>query len=150
MQNKNWNIRKALIEDAENLKCCMIAAYSVYLERLKGIPLPPMNVDYTEEIKSYPVWVAESGNKIVGGLILIFDKDHVSLANIAVHTDFQGHGLGKGLMQFAEDEAINRGYKEIRLATHILLTENVAYYNKLGWTETGRDETRIYFNKFLK
>ena len=48
--------------------------------------------------------VAESNNTIVGGLILLFEDDYVSLANIAVHPEFQGHGLGKSLMELKKHE----------------------------------------------
>jgi hypothetical protein len=36
---------------------------------------------------------------------------------------------------------------KIRLATHVLLTENVSFYLHLGWLEIGRDDTRVYMKK---
>lgn len=149
MKREKWVIRKATIEDAENLKSCMNKAYSKYLKRLKGKPLPPMTVDYVEEIASFPVWIAESHKEIVGGLILMFEDDYTTIANVAVRPDFQGNGLGRGLMDFAELEAKRRGYVEIRLATHVLLTENVSFYIKLGWIEIGRDDFRVYMKKSI-
>ena len=125
----------------------MDSAYTEYLDRLDGKRLPPMDVDYEEEIAAFPVWVAESENEIVGGLIVMFEDDYMTIANVAVHPDFQGNGLGRGLLDFAESEAQRRGYAEIRLATHVLLTENVSFYRHLGWSEIGRDDTRIYMKK---
>ena len=150
MISNKWKIRKAEKEDANNLKNCMIMAYTEYLDRFDGNRLPPMDVDYEEEINSYPVWVAESELEIVGGLILMIEDNFITIANIAVRPDFQSNGLGRGLMEFAESEAKNRGYSETRLATHVLLTENVSYYLKLGWTEINRDETRVYMKKIIK
>lgn len=147
MNTKKWSIRKAIINDARNLKSCMEMSYSKYLNRLNGKPLPPMEVDYEEEIANFPVWVAEFNKEIVGGLILMFEDDYATIANVAVRSDFQGKGLGRGLIDFAESEAKSRGYSEIRLATHILLTENVSFYHNLGWIEIGRDETRVYMKK---
>ncbi|NPE28588.1 GNAT family N-acetyltransferase [Methanococcoides sp. SA1] len=147
MNQKSWKIRKAIVDDAKDLKSCMVLAYTKYLDRLKGDRLPPMDVDYEEEISYYPVWVAESNNKIVGGLILIFEDDYTTIANVAVHPDLQGTGLGRELMEFAESEAKRRGYLEVRLATHVLLTENVSFYHHLGWSEISRDDTRVYMRK---
>ena len=149
MEETKWHIRQAAIEDSINLKNCMESAYSVYLQRLCDKRLPPMDADYEDEIRSFPVWVAESDKKIVGGLILMFEEHCASIANIAVHPDFQGNGLGRGLVEFAESEAKRKGYAEIRLTTHALLTENVSLYLHLGWSEIDRDDVRVYMMKKL-
>lgn len=147
MYTKKWHIRKAIIDDGKNLKSCMDMAYSKYLNRLNGKPLPPMEVDYEEEIASFPVWVAESEKEIVGALILMFEDEYTTIANVAVRPDFQGKGLGRVFMNLAESEAKRRGYSEMRLATHVLLTENISFYLNLGWIEIDRDETRVYMKK---
>ncbi len=135
------------ISDTEALSACMQAAYKAYLSRLGGVTLPPMTVDYEEEIRSYPVWIAESDKSLVGGLILMPEDECMTIANIAVHPDFQGNGLGRGLMEFGETQAKQKGYSELRLATHILLTENLSLYSHLGWSEIGRDKSRIFMIK---
>jgi len=147
VNRKIWNIRKAIVDDAKNLKSCMDIAYAKYLNRLNGKRLPPMDVDYEEEIASFPVWVAESDKDVVGGLVLVPEDDYITIANVAVHPDFQRNGLGRGLMDFAESEAKGRGYLEILLATHVLLAENVSFYLHLGWSEIGRDDIRVYMKK---
>jgi N-acetylglutamate synthase-like GNAT family acetyltransferase len=147
MSKKSWTIRKAVLSDAESLNECMQAAYEIYTSRLSGRALPPMEVDYREEIRSFPVWIAESDGTLVGGLILMPENGHMTIANIAVHPQFQGNGLGRGLLEFGEIEAKKKGYSELHLATHILLTENFSLYSHLGWSETGRDESRVYMKK---
>ena len=147
MSPKDSIIRKAIPSDASSLNECMQAAYKMYTSRLGGKALPPMEVDYREEIRSYPTWVAESDGIVVGGLILMPEDEHMTIANIAVHPQFQGNGLGRELMEFGEIQAKQKRYSEMRLATHILLTENLSLYSHLGWSETGRDETRVYMKK---
>ena len=149
MPKRSWTIRKAVDSDAKALAGCMHAAYMTYTKRLGGQTLPPMTVDYEEEIRSYPVWVAESDGTLVGGLILMPEDDHMTIANVAVHPQFQGNGLGHGLMELGEAEAKRQGYSELRLATHPLLTENLSLYTHLGWSETGRDEDRVYMRKSI-
>jgi len=106
-----------------------------------------MDIDYSEEIKNYPCWVAEQNGIVIGGLIMMFEERHAQIANIAVHPDYQGLGLGRGIMEFAEEKAKEKKYSRLELATHILLTENISLYCHLGWTESGRDEMRVYFYK---
>lgn len=112
-----------------------------------GQRLPPMDLDYSCEIRDFPTWVAEFNGNIVGGLTMIFGNDYATIANIAVHPGYQGQGIGGGLMKFAEATAKEQGYSELRLATHALLTENVSLYRHLGWTEIVRDEVRIHMQK---
>jgi GNAT superfamily N-acetyltransferase len=125
----------------------MTSAYAIYEQRMGGVSLPPMNVDYLHEIRHYPTWVVESAGRVLGGLIMVFDNAQASIANIAVDPGFQGQGIGGTLMKFAESKAVENGFSELRLATHPLLSENISLYQHLGWKETGRDESRIFMQK---
>ena len=141
-------LRQAVIGDAGGLRNCMIAAYSGYQERMQGNLLPPLGVDYAKEISNYPVWVAERDGDIVAGLIMTF-KDVAMISNIAVHPQMQGSGLGRRLLDFAEQQAKARGFTRMRLATHALLTENVSLYQHLGWELADRDSERITMEKSI-
>lgn len=127
----------------------MVAAYTGYQQRMGGARLPPMDVDYRCEIENYPTWVVESEERILGGLIMTFEGEQASIANIAVDPEFQGLGIGGELMRFAESCARDSNISELRLATHVLLDENISLYRYLGWEETGRDETRVLMKKNL-
>ncbi len=127
----------------------MQSAYSSYLQRMGDRRLPPMDTDYAVEISTYPTWVVELNNAIVGGLIMMFQGDRALIANVAVAPSAQGRGVGSRLLSHAETQARQRGFTELHLATHVLLTENVSLYEHLGWRETHRDETRVYMQKAL-
>jgi len=142
-------IRKASAEDAASLEHCMVSAYAGYQQRMGGARLPPMDVDYRAEIENYPTWVVESEDRILGGLIMTFEGDQASIANIAVGPEFQGQGIGGELLRFAESRARDNNVSELRLATHVLLDENIALYRHLGWEETERDEARVFMKKSL-
>jgi GNAT superfamily N-acetyltransferase len=146
---KQWKIREALVDDAVGLQACMQSAYASYQDRMGGKRLPPMHLDYAIEITDFPTWVAELDGIIVGGLTMMFEKDFTTIANIAVHSEFQGQGLGGGLMKFAESQAKEKGYSEMRLATHVLLSENVTLYLYFGWTEFDRDDNKVYMKKSI-
>jgi GNAT superfamily N-acetyltransferase len=147
--NPAWHIRPATPADADGLKHCMAAAYENYQARMGGERLPPMDVDYASEIQLYPTWVVELDGRVVGGLIMVFSQDEASIANIAVDPGYQGKGIGGALMSLAESTAREKSFRELHLATHVLLEENIALYLHLGWRESARDETRVFMTKQL-
>ena len=144
-----WHIRKACPADADGLASCMKSAYTPYLERMAGQHLPPMDVDYLSEIKSYPTWVVEAGEEIIGGLIMVFDSKKASIGNIAVNPSFQGQGIGGALLKLAEREAIEKSFTDLYLATHVRLNENISLYEHLGWGKTGMEGSRVFMHKKL-
>ena len=65
----------------------------------------------------------------------------------------RGAGVGRALLLFAEREAIRRGYRSIYLCTNVKMTENQAFYPKIGYVEYERklDQgyDRIFYRKQL-
>lgn len=144
---ENWIIRRADAGDAEGLGRCFDAAYASYAENIDD--LPTMSADCAREIANNLVWVAEAGGKIVGGLVLVPGDGFLQLANVAVHPDHRGAGLGKRLLELAETEAGNRGYAELRLNTHADMAENVRLYARNGWSQLSRQGNKITLKKDL-
>ncbi|HJP17658.1 MAG TPA: GNAT family N-acetyltransferase [Nitrospinota bacterium] len=142
-----WHIREASTEDADGLKNCMEAAYTAYQDRMGGVRLPPMDVDYLSEINNYPTWIVEAEGKILGGLIMSFENNQASIANIAVDPKCQGQGIGGALMKLAESKARENNFSELHLTTHVLLHENVSLYRHLDWEETSRNEAKVFMKK---
>lgn len=136
-----WSIRKANDRDAAPLAACIDAAYAHYAERI--LDLPPVSADCADEIANHQVWVAELGTSIVGGLVMIPEAGFMLLANVAVHPDHRGTGLGRALIMRAETESTDQGYAEMRLTTHADMPENIRLYQHLGW-----ERVRRHGNKF--
>lgn len=143
----DWSLRRAEVGDAEGLGSCLDAAYAHHRERIAD--LPPMSENCAEEIAEHLVWVAVSGGRIVGGLVLVPDDDFMLLANVAVHPDLRGRGLGRRLLTLAETEARDRGYAELRLTTHADMPETLQLYARNGWLQTGRVGNKIRMRKAL-
>jgi N-acetylglutamate synthase-like GNAT family acetyltransferase len=146
------SIREATAADASGLGQCMESAYSIYQDRMggmRGMRLPPMDVDYQCEIDNFPVWVIENAGLISGGLIMDFANDQALIANIAVSPNSQGQGIGGALMRFADAQAVKKGFSQINLTTHSLLNENLELYKHLGWVETDRKGQRVFMSKNL-
>jgi len=137
--NDDLTIRKAVAADAEGISDLMVAAYSPYEARL-GAPPPPLGADYAEEITLYQAWVMDEAGAIIGALFLKAAEDRMLLVNVAVSPDQQGRGLGRKLIEKAEQETRAQGFDELRLFTHAKMTENVDLYTHLGRREYDRQE----------
>ena len=146
-------IRPAHPYDTEAVRDVVHAAYAHYVPRI-GKPPGPMLDDYAQRIADGQTWVLEDTGRIVGILVLEEGADGFLLDNIAVLPECQGKGHGRVLMEFAEAEARRRGYREIRLYTHALMTENIALYRRVGFVETHRVSEkgydRVYMTKQLQ
>jgi ribosomal protein S18 acetylase RimI-like enzyme len=96
------------------------------------------------------VWVLEEDAAIIGLIVLKDDPEALQISNIAVAPVVQGKGHGMRLLAFAEAEAKRRGYQEIRLYVNALMTENIAFYQHLGFVEIGRvygdEPDRVYLS----
>ncbi|TGQ88127.1 GNAT family N-acetyltransferase [Mesorhizobium sp. M8A.F.Ca.ET.161.01.1.1] len=83
-------------------------------------------------------FLALDGDRIVGCVFALERADGLYVGKLAVAPDRQGHGIGRRLMQAAEDLARSRGKAAIELETRIELTTNLAAFARLGFRETGR------------
>src|SRR5271156_2629499 len=143
-------IRRARPEDCAVIEAIVQAAYSIYIERI-GKPPGPMLDDYARRIAEGVVQVLEEADGTVAAIIVLLVKaDHLLLDNIAVQPDRQGRGLGRTLIAFAEAEARDIGLAEVRLYTHAKMTENIALYTRLGFTETSRGRESGYDRVFMR
>ena len=142
------SIRQANATDAEALIACIDAAYAEYASRI--FDLPAVSAGTPEEIDQGQVWVITKNGKVIAGLFLSAQKGFLKLANLAVHPDHAGKGLGRSLMDHAENEAKRQGFGEMRLSTHVGMPENVAMYQYLGWQEYERSGNRVSMRKLLQ
>lgn len=141
-------IRPAVPADLAAVERIVRDAYTPYIARIGKEP-GPMRDDYAAQIAAGTVSVAAVDGAIGGLIVLIAEADHLLLDNIAVAPALQGHGVGGALMRFADDTARRRGFGELRLYTHVLMTENIARYLRLGWRETHRATVDGYDRVFM-
>ncbi len=106
--------------------------------------------DYPARVSEGVVWVVEEGAVIAAMIVLVPAPNYPLLDNIAVSPARQGLGLGRRLLGFAEDEALRRGYHEIRLYTHQTMVENQCLYTPIGYEETGRGTEAGYDRVFMR
>jgi N-acetylglutamate synthase-like GNAT family acetyltransferase len=142
-------IRQAQTADKIAVVACVRAAYAKYLVRMSRKPAP-MNADYEALITQGVVYVLADGDVIQGVLVMMPEKRCMFVENVAVDPRFQGQGLGRVLMAFAEQQARKEQLHEICLYTNEVMTENLYFYRKLGFEEESRQVHKGYHRVFLR
>ena len=147
-------IRRATPDDAPAIARVAEAAYSPYLERMGGMRPGPMDADYAAAVAADEVWVAEDGGRVVGHLVLLDEPGALVLDNVAVLPSHHGRGVGRALLELAEERARAAGHTRIRLYTHVTMVENQRLYERIGYVETQRTTergfTRVFYEKALE
>ena len=151
-------IRQASRADLPSIRELTRLAYARYRDRMNVVPAPVRN-DYEAEAEAGQVWVTSLAGQqsptgevpaIAGVIVLIEDGDSLLIENVAVSPAAQGTGLGRRLMEFAEGQARVRGISRMTLYTNEVMTENLAIYAHLGYTETSRAEQDVYRRVFME
>ena len=146
------NLRQATSIDRHAVEELVRRAYSDYASRIGRAP-GPMSDDYGWLIEAGCVHVVERDNSVQGILVLIPESDAMLLDNVAVDPGAQGSGLGRQLLEHAEQAARAAGYQTIKLYTNEAMTENISLYSRIGYEKTHRAEEkglrRVYMVKAL-
>jgi ribosomal protein S18 acetylase RimI-like enzyme len=131
-------IRKASLEDVEAISAVTDAAYSRYIPLIGRKP-QPMTADYSKMVVENSIWLLSGGNQLVGVLVLIYEPDNILIYSVAIKPEYQKQGLGRRLLAWAEQQAIQDGYKSIRLYTNERFKDNILLYHQLGYQETSKE-----------
>ncbi|MBO9563469.1 MAG: GNAT family N-acetyltransferase [Niastella sp.] len=113
--------------------------YQQMVQLRNDILRKPLGLSFTpeelEKEKTEILIAAFEEEKILGCCMLITeDPATVRLRQMAVLNNLQGKGIGKALMQFAENIARDRGFR--RITMHARQTA-VGFYEKLGYQISG-------------
>lgn len=91
----------------------------------------------------WAVWTAHDGRRTVGTVSLVFpfpdkpnSRHRAELVKLMVHRDTRGHGLGRRLLDLAEEAAVEAGISLLHLDTE---TDSPAerLYGSAGWIRAG-------------
>jgi ribosomal protein S18 acetylase RimI-like enzyme len=94
-----------------------------------------------ESEKENLLMAAYEDEQMLGCCMLLEEgKDTVRLRQMAVINDLQGRGIGKALMQFAENLARDRGYRKITMHAR---KNAIGFYEKMGYRKVGEEFEEI-------
>jgi GNAT superfamily N-acetyltransferase len=141
---------RARPDEAEAVGALVESAFARHVEAVGRRPAP-MDDDHAARIAAGQQHVSDApdgSGTLASSIVLVDEDDHLVVNNVAVAPAWQGHGLGRALLAFAEAEARRRGFDEVRLHTNAAMADNIAMYPKLGYAESGR-ETQGGFHRVL-
>lgn len=145
-------IRPATPADLPAVALIARAAYAPYVARIGREPAP-MVADFAAHQKREELFVLTCGGEVAGYIVHYPSADHIHVENVAVAPGLHGEGLGSRLLDHAQASARRQGLAAMELYTNIRMTENLSYYPRLGFIETGRRTAdgfeRVYFRKPL-
>ncbi len=94
--------------------------------------------------------VEKLDDHLIGGLILApVNNEEIRMMQVAVDNKYQGEGVGRDLVKYAEKRAKEAGYS--KLIMHAMLSV-VGFYEKLGFHQEGDifEENGITFARMVK
>jgi N-acetylglutamate synthase-like GNAT family acetyltransferase len=145
-------LRRATGDDIDAIKGLITESFGKYVERI-GKPPAPMLADYAGLLDTSRIWVLERCDAVIAVLVTQHHGDHLLLDTVAVAPGAQGGGHGRRLLERAERDATEQGLSEVRLVTNEAMTENLVFYPRHGYRETGRaiqdGYRRVFFSKSL-
>ncbi|MCG8418737.1 MAG: GNAT family N-acetyltransferase [Proteobacteria bacterium] len=138
--------------DAEALRECFIELQDHEADMVPGEPTGadivneyiPWMLERCEHFQG-KLFVAEIGQQVVGFVTLLArvprsepddsDPEYALISELVVKSGFRGHGIGKALMQTAEDYARSCGALALRIAVTAINTRAKNLYLAKGFQE---------------
>ena len=119
--------------------------YQQMLKLRDDILRKPLGLAFSDEElakdKDNLLIAAYEDDQMLGCCMLVEeDPETVRLRQMAVLNDLQGKGIGRALMNFAENLARDRGYQRITMHARI---NAVGFYEKMGYKRIGNEFEEI-------
>ncbi|GAB4092786.1 GNAT family N-acetyltransferase [Flaviaesturariibacter terrae] len=116
----------------------MVQLREQILRQPLGMQFEPQELD---QEKNNILMAAYEEDQMLGCCMLVEEApDTVRLRQMAVMNDLQGKGIGKALMNFAENIARDRGYKKITMHAR---KNAQGFYEKMGYRKRGEEFEEI-------
>ncbi|MDH7478660.1 MAG: GNAT family N-acetyltransferase, partial [Syntrophomonadaceae bacterium] len=137
----NVQVRQAVIGEASAIAEVLHRAFVEYeplYTREAFLATTPSADQLRQRWDEGPVWVAVQDNRVVGTLSAVPRGEALYLRSMALLPSARGYGIGRVLLQQAEQFAAGQGFRLVFLCTTPFLTRAIRLYKKLGFR--GRPE----------
>lgn len=112
-----------------------------------------IRINQMQKDKNYCIFVAENDNKVIAfiglhiGLAFEFSGKVMRIIALAVKRDYQRQGIGKKLLQVAENYGAENQNAIISVNSGLQRTSAHQFYEKQGFCKKGYSFARILTNK---
>jgi len=139
---------KSRLESIKEIKELFNKTFSDSEGEEEGILIGNLAYDLIKNTNSKDLFVynAVENEKIVGSIIfsrLSFEKSQVTaflLAPVAVHTDYQGRGIGQKLINYGHDDLKKNGVKLV------FTYGDINFYSKVGYNIISEEKVKAPIN----
>ena len=138
---QTFQIRMALLEDAGAISDCLQAAFARHCDEYSPGAYADTVLDangVSRRMHEMCLFVAVSEGKIVGTVGCVASGEEGHLRGMAVMPDWQGRGVGSGLLALAEAELKSLRCRRITLNTTEPLLRAIQLYETHGYSASGR------------
>jgi ribosomal protein S18 acetylase RimI-like enzyme len=142
----NYIIREAGIADVPGLNKLVNSAYrgesskqgwTTEADLLDGIRTNEKGLTEMIIRRDAVILLAEEATELQGCVFLEQQDDALYLGMLTVKPGLQGKGIGKLLMEAAEERARAIGCSKIKMTVITVRKELIAYYERKGYSDTG-------------
>ena len=139
-------ITKATLEDVPELNILVNAAYrgdsskkgwTTEVDLLGGLRIDEDGLRSIIDKPDAVILKYTENDKIIGSVLLEKELDYLYLGMLTVWPDLQGGGVGKKLLQAAEDMAKSLNLTKISMTVISVRAELIAWYERNGYKATG-------------
>ncbi len=130
--SEHFTIKLANADDIERIRALTVRAYDKWVAITPRKPRP-MTADYNESFLTNRFDLLFEDDNFIGLVETVPQDNELMIVNVAVEPTHQGRGAGLRLMQHAEELARSSAMAATRLYTNKLMTENIAFYERLGY-----------------
>lgn len=142
LETMTINIKTILYNSAAHKQ--MIELRNDILRKPLGLSFTP--ADFQKEQQNILIGAFEV-NKIVGCCVLTkVNEQTIQLRQMAVNNEFQGKGVGKQIVQYAEKIAQEEKYETIMMHARSVA---VSFYKKLGYAIEGNEFMEVSIPHFM-
>lgn len=134
-------IRKARPDDADAVAAITRAAFRQFAHRVyppfRAHSQTPAHVRYEMEVEKFVYGLAIVDGRMAGLVRYRLRPGYMHVSRLAVLPDFRGHGVGRRLMAWAEDEAYRLKVRVLRGEVRTVLKDVLQYYLDIGYKVVG-------------
>lgn len=140
------SLRTVTAQDSEFAYRVKKAALSEYVRQVWGWDENEQQRLHERRFASQDFKVIVEAGADVGILALSHEPDCLKVNQLLLLPEFQGKGIGTACMRQVLDDAARRGLP-VRLQVLKVNGRAIAFYRRLGFVDTGEDDTHIQMEK---
>jgi ribosomal protein S18 acetylase RimI-like enzyme len=142
-------ITKATIQDISALEFLVNSAYrgetskkgwTTEANLLEGIRIDGKELTEIIEDSKSSIFKFQENNQILGCVLLVEKQNKLYLGMLCVNPELQNSGIGKKILQFANDYATEKGLTRIVMTVISERIELISWYNRNGYFDSGERE----------